>query len=469
MDTSSLYKRLLSYTQKGYLPMHMPGHKRKQPDFLQSLGANLDITEIPGFDNLHDPQGILKDSMDRAAKIFHASCSRYLVASTTAGILSGMYALYRPGSTIVMARNCHVSVYHGAELLRAKSKYVYPAFDRQKGIYTALNPDEVQKVLSQTENPSMLVLTSPTYEGIVSDLKSIVRIAHRFQVPVLIDAAHGAHFGFASGFPESPLCSGADIVVQSLHKTLPSLTGTAIAHISKQATIEKFDHALSIFQTSSPSYLLLASIDGCVHWLETDGERALNLWSDQLDKLREQTKELLFCKIYSSDDFPDAYDFDKGKLMIAAKNGCSCGKIIYETLRRQFMIEPETATDTFCLLMTSPMDSQSDYQRLFRALQKIDKQIMSMDLPVISHSEPIKSQPVLPIAEALGESNEMVPLRQSVNRICAEYVLLFPPDCPILVPGEKITESHINTILSASDNDSQLQKTSNSAEILVTR
>lgn len=469
MDTSSLYKRLLSYTQKGYLPMHMPGHKRKQPDFLQSLGANLDITEIPGFDNLHDPQGILKDSMDRAAKIFHASYSRYLVASTTAGILSGMYALYRPGSTIVMARNCHVSVYHGVELLRAKSKYVYPSFDRQKGIYTALSPDEVQKDLSQTENPSMLVLTSPTYEGIVSDLKSIVRIAHRFQVPVLIDAAHGAHFGFASGFPESPLCSGADIVVQSLHKTLPSLTGTAIAHVNKQATIEKFDHALSIFQTSSPSYLLLASIDGCVHWLETDGERALNLWSDQLDKLREQTKELLFCKIYSSDDFPDAYDFDKGKLMIAAKNGCSCGKIIYETLRRQFMIEPETATDTFCLLMTSPMDSQSDYQRLFRALQQIDKQIMNMDLPVISHSEPIESQPVLPIAEALGESSEMVPLRQSVNRICAEYVLLFPPDCPILVPGEKITESHINTILSASDNGSQLQKTSNSAEILVTR
>ena len=462
MKQKPLYQQLTEYEKKGYLPMHMPGHKRKGPDYLQALDSTLDITELPSFDHLYAPDGVLRDSMDDAARIFGSLACRYLAASTTAGILSGMYALYRPHATILMARNCHISVYHGAELLGAKTVYLSPEYDKKLGIYTALQPDEVERAFCEMPDISLVVLTSPTYEGVVSDVEEITRIAHKYSAAVLLDAAHGAHFGFCEGFPDNPLYGGADIVVESLHKTLPSLTGTAIAHINNQTCLKRFDHGLSMFQTSSPSYLLLASIDGCVHWLAENGKYSLYEWSRQLDSFRREAESFQFLKICSGSDFPESFSYDKGKLLLCAKNGSACGSWLYHSLRERFFIEPEMATSNSVLLMTSPMDADADYARLLDALLVLDAEGAHMEFPVWQVAAPINTSQCVSISEAMAMPKEEVPLTGALERICGEYVIVFPPDCPLLLPGERITQAHLQMLERYRKSGVSLQKSDSS-------
>ena len=425
------------------LPMHMPGHKRKETAYLRALSVLQDITEIPGFDQLHQARGILRQSMETAAKVFGAAYSRYLVNGSTGGILAGMYALYQPDTAILLARNCHMSAYHGAELLRAKVEYIQPQFDSKLGIFTAISPDAVRDAIQKSDTPSLLVLPSPTYEGIVSDLDAICDLAHRNHIAVLVDAAHGAHFGFHPAFPANPVASGADIVVESLHKTLPSLTGTAIAHIANQDICIRFDHAWELFETSSPSYLLLSSLDGCVHYLTDEGQAAIAQWAALLQWFRAEAKKLQHLVIYDQEDFPGAYAFDPSKLLLGTRKALGMGAALYERLRIDFHIEPEMHTLQTVLFMTSPMDTRNDYQRLLDAL-------FALDAALIYHLPPVDSIPLPPAAtvytawDAIHRKAEPCAIAKAQGRICGEYIYTYPPGCPICVPGERVTEQTID-------------------------
>ena len=227
----SLQKKLEEYYNKNYLPMHMPGHKRNVELLGEKLPYIIDITEIEGFDDLHNPEGIIKNIEEKAKKLYKSEKSFILVNGSTCGILSGIRACVNTGDKVLVARNCHKSVYNALEINGLNPIYIVPEIERD-GIDRNISISDVKKKLEENKDIKLIIITSPTYEGIISDIKQIVDIAHKYNVPVLVDEAHGAHLNFIDELKsKEALNVGADIVVQSLHKTLPALTGTALLHI----------------------------------------------------------------------------------------------------------------------------------------------------------------------------------------------------------------------------------------------
>ena len=273
MQEHSLYEQLNSYGHSDYVPFHMPGHKRQLRDtFLPAaLPWQIDITEIDGFDNLHHAEGILKESMDLAASYYGTVKTLYSINGSTAGILSAISAVTKPGDTILVARNSHKSVYHGVFLRNLRPLYVYPQIDRGSGLACGYSPVEIQEMLITHSEIKAVVITSPTYEGVISDIGSIADMVHEKGIPLIVDEAHGAHLTVSRNegeyFPLSAIGQGADLVIQSLHKTLPALTQTAVLHVCQTNLGKHTEYAkeaaryMGIYQTSSPSYVLMASID----------------------------------------------------------------------------------------------------------------------------------------------------------------------------------------------------------------
>ena len=264
-----LYDALIEYGKADYVPLHMPGHKRALMEFENPY--SFDITEIDGFDNLHYAEGIIKDAERFAATVCQSDETHFLVNGSSCGILSAIFSATKQGDELIMARNCHKAVYHAAEMRELKTHYIYPEM-LPEGILGGISVEMVEEAIEKYPEAKTLILNSPTYDGVISDIKAIVKAAHANGVTVIVDEAHGAHFLKESGFPNSAIRCGADVVIQSTHKTLPALTQTALIHINKdykyRAKVCKY---LTMFQTSSPSYVLMASIDSAMHWYMDEG------------------------------------------------------------------------------------------------------------------------------------------------------------------------------------------------------
>ena len=268
-----LYDKLTEYKKSDYYPYHMPGHKRNMNGRPFQEYYELDITEIDGFDNLHQAEGILREVEKRANQMYGADDTFLLVNGSTCGILSAISATAETGGKILIARNCHKSVYHGAYLRNLEVQYIYPKVSEQFGIALGTNPEDVEEKLKADNDISAVIITSPTYEGVVSDIEKIAKIVHKYHVPLIVDEAHGAHLGFSKDFPQNAVANGADIVIHSLHKTLPSPTQTALLHVSgKLIDREKLKRFLGIYQSSSPSYPLMAGMELCLDILEEEGK-----------------------------------------------------------------------------------------------------------------------------------------------------------------------------------------------------
>lgn len=422
------------------LPMHMPGHKRKaRAKYLKKLAADIDITEIHGADDLHDPRGIIKEAQERASALWGAENSHILVGGSTAGILAGIYSMLLPGDKAIIARNCHKSVYHAMEICGAVPIYVLPESDDKTGIFLSVDASEIDAALSANPDVKLVVITSPTYEGVVSDVCGIANVCHAHRVPLLVDEAHGAHFGICDKFPDDAVACGADIVVRSLHKTLPSLTQTAMAHVTGLASDEKFARALNIFETSSPSYLLMAAADGCVDFCENHRE-LFEKWSDAIDGFASKIKLKnlsLFCG-------EDAYGFDKSKIVVSTACAGISGFELARILREEHKIEVEMAGVRHIVAMTGVFDGKSDLSKLSRALEKIDKTLSAS----ASKARKISAVPqyVITAKEALAYPSCEVFSGEAEGCVCAEYVWAYPPGIPLIVPGEIVDESTLALI-----------------------
>ena len=273
MRGNSLYEKLKKYEASDFYGFHMPGHKRNTELMGQGLPYGIDITEIDGFDDLHHADGILLELEQRIAKLYGADRSRILINGSTAGIMSAILGGVDRGGKLLVARNCHKSVYHAMELGGLEPVYLYPEFDTTWEINGVIEPGQIKAALEADSEIQAVMLVSPTYDGVVSDIRTIAEIVHSYQIPLIVDEAHGAHFGFHSYFPENSNRCGADVVIHSLHKTLPAPTQTAVLHINGTiAKEEQIWHYLNMLQTSSPSYILMAGIDRCVGLLEREKE-----------------------------------------------------------------------------------------------------------------------------------------------------------------------------------------------------
>lgn len=471
-----LDEKLKQYAQSDMYPFHMPGHKRKPFSFDNPY--QMDITEIEGFDNLHHAQGILKDSMERAAKLYGAQRSFFLVNGSTCGILAAICAAAKKGDKILIARNCHKAVYHAAFLQELSVVYLYPE-SAEYGILGQITPEAVAEALERQLHPlgqnltgqrqtdlqvfkgqsriAAVVITSPTYDGIVSDIRGISKVVHSYGIPLIVDEAHGAHFGLYEGFPENAVQLGADAVILSLHKTLPAFTQTALLHLcSQRISAERIGKYLAIFESSSPSYILMAGIEKCLRFVTEEGEKAFREFHQRLKNFQDAVSDLQALKVLRQQDFDRkaAYDFDLSKLLIVTEIEGYSGKMLQEELREEFHLELEMAAGNYALAMTSVCDTDEGFNRLSEALHNIDKRLRALEHPPENQGKTVivpealyKGNPkIMEIHEADARPVRAADLREAAGAVSADYVSIYPPGIPVLVPGEQIAEERLKQI-----------------------
>lgn len=452
---NDLLTALTEYVNQDYYPFHMPGHKRNKKFCQIENPYQIDITEIDGFDNLHDAQGILKTAMETAAEIYHAEETHFLVNGSSSGILAAICACTKPGDKILIARNCHKSVYHALYLQNLEPVYLYPNI--KQGILSEVLLEDVKKAMYQYPEIRTAVIVSPSYEGVVSDIKEIAAFLHSRNCLLIVDEAHGAHFGFAEGFPETAVRLGADFVIQSVHKTLPSLTQTALLHIGKSSICNKnaeqiekngvneidrkrLYRYLSIFQTSSPSYLFMASIQKSLLIVKEHAEILFSELLKNIAYLRKKTEALKFIHILSLKNT----DPSKLNIFIDEKSGRN-GHWLYSILLKKYHLQMEMETLRYVLAMTSIADTKEGFVRLANALIEIDQGLSCQNKENYDNNYIMPKPPMAfcSISMALDSKKEMCFLDNAIGFVSAEYIYLYPPGIPLLVPGEVFTEEYI--------------------------
>lgn len=446
-NMEELYRKLKDYAMSDYYPFHMPGHKRQMGEMINPY--QIDITEITDFDDLHHAEGVLQAIEQKAAKLFGAEESKMLINGSTVGILSAIGASVSYGGKIAVARNCHKSVYHGILLNGLESYYIYPEYLEKYGICGGVTPKEVERVLKQQPGIQAVVITSPTYEGVVSDIEGIAKVVHDFGIPLIVDEAHGAHLYFNSHFPQGAVSKGADIVINSLHKTLPSFTQTALLHMQGNYIDKKrVRQYLAMYQTSSPSYILMAGISQCLSYMEKEGSAALEALYEKLQEFYEKIAKLSKLSIVTEKitAYNSVYDFDMSKIVISCKGTQMSGEELKGMLNRKYHLELEMSAVTYCLAMTTLADSKEGIQRLYQALTESDNVCNKCEDNNSSLYTQIRAKRVETIKRAQDGVMHRVSLEESLGKISGEFVYLYPPGVPILCPGEEISHQILNLI-----------------------
>ena len=443
----SLYDKLSEYAKLDCYPFHMPGHKRNENVSISPY--DIDITEIDGFDNLNHPEDIIREEMELAANTFKSKQSYFLVNGSTVGILSSIHAVLEKGDTLLMSRNSHKAVYNGVYLRELSSQYIYPEQISKISINGGICPQRIEAALKNDDSIKAVLVTSPTYEGIVSDIKEIADIVHRYNKILIVDEAHGAHFGFHSYFPKSAVECGADLVIQSLHKTLPTLTQTAILHVNGGLVdSKKIEKYLGIFQTSSPSYVLMASISKCVRELSVNKDLMFTSYINKLEGLRKKIEGLrnIGLLVESVKGECSIYDLDKSKLIIYDKKQQYSGRELYNILLEKYHLQMEMCVDEYLIAMTTINDTNEGFERLYFALKEIDDEI-KCGKEKKNHYVVMENKKEYTISEADMIPFKKVLLKDSVNQISGEYIYLYPPGIPLVVPGERISSCVLTYIM----------------------
>ncbi len=428
-------------------PFHMPGHKRQGDEM-----HRIDITEIDGFDNLHDPEDLILGEMQEAEEFYGTKRTFFSVNGSTCALLSAISAAIPKGGSLLCERGCHISVYHTAYLRDLKLRYVEECISvNEKGEPSFLNP---------AERVDGILLTSPSYEGVVKNIRAWADLAHEREIPLIVDEAHGAHFSMHPYFPRTAIKLGADLVVQSLHKTLPAMTQTALLHnVTGRVSNEKLMRFLDIYETSSPSYVLMASITSCLHQVMDGNQDLFERYVDALKRLRADLAKLKHLHLLGGEEsviqtdeefapYKQGQNIDPGKICIFTDRTTMTGVELYDRLRLVYHLQPEMKTPSYVILMTSPYDTAEGFQRLTEALFEIDGELETCPMAEMHEdAEMVSLPPVrMSISEAMEQPSESITLGEAAGHISSEYVIVYPPDSPLIVPGEVYTEEMIQRI-----------------------
>ena len=446
-----LYKKLESYGKSDYYPFHMPGHKRNKASSAGDFPFERDITEISGFDNLHHAEGILKEVQENAAQIYGTKKCFFSVNGSTAALLAAVSASVNKGGKILVARNCHKAVYHALYLRDLQPVYVYPHEDKRLGINGGISARSVERYLEENQDVQAVLLTSPTYDGVVSDIKEIAEVVHRHEIPLIVDEAHGAHFRFSEYFPVSAAELGADVVVQSFHKTLPSMTQTAVLHVcSDMVDVGKIKRFMGIYQTSSPSYILMASMDACMDKLQKDGKQMFREFTYNLEKARQRLSKCEKIKLIEASMLQGTgiYDYDRSKLLFSTVGTSINGHQLHEILRDRYHIEMEMDAEKYALGIAAVGDTEEGFDRICSAIEEIDAEteLVSAAEESQENTSHARMKQLMTISQAVDAQQRRYPLEESIGKVSAEFAYLYPPGIPIIVPGEQITGQFVRNV-----------------------
>lgn len=431
------------------ISFHMPGHKNgRLLERHMHMRLSRDITEIPGADNLHAPEEAIASLEGEIASFYGSEQAKILINGSTVGILSMILGSLNRGDKILINRNAHQSVYHAIVLGGLKVEYYYPKTFKSIAMVETFHLASLESLLASHPDIRACVLTYPTYEGICYPIEPLIRRLHEKGILVLVDAAHGAHLAL----DDSELCPlnlGADVVIQSLHKTLPAMTQTAILHFGKNnaLSLEQKNRILwhlKALQTSSPSYILMSSVDAMMDVIKSFGPqrtKAVKRYTRNFFKRVNGLKKMT-CHPFQNQEF--------SKLIVSIKEEAlseSCnGFILSKLLRENYGIQAEYALEEYVLLMSSMCSEEEDFKALSTALTEIDSlwetrdDVKRLKLKGFeSYYEP--KEPALSMEGAMQSENDILSYEAALGRICAEFVIPYPPGIPLLVPGEVITES----------------------------
>ncbi len=442
-----IYRELCNLAGSDMYPFHMPGHKRNEQSTPLKGAFRCDITEIDGFDNLHDESGIILEAEERASRLYGSDSTFFLINGSTSGVLSAVSAALPRGGKILAARGSHRSFYHAAYLRMLDIEYLpYREYGEYRipDVYTA---GDVEERLS--DDIQAVFITSPTYEGRSSDVRGIAEVCHKHGIPLIVDAAHGAHFGLSGELPENAVSQGADIVIHSLHKTLPAMTQTALLHVkSKIVDTQNVKRFLRIYQSSSPSYIMMASIDLCIEEMEKRGDEFAKNLVKYRDEIEQGIGKCSNIKVAGKRDIEDP-----SKVLIFARNGSMTGKQLYDILREEYALQLEMAGEKYALAIISGWDTQEGIDRLIKAICEIDAKAnteTSQNADDGKETSICKAdhipQKEMRLFEAWDADKEYVPLDEAQGRVAGDFINLYPPGIPLIVPGEVIDRDLIGRV-----------------------
>lgn len=428
------------------ISFHMPGHKKGAiykmlgyEDILENL-YKLDTTEIPGTDNLHSPEECIKESLKRASEVFKSDKTFYLVNGSTCGIEAAIMASANPKEKIILNRDCHQSAINSCIIGDIDPIYVNPSINKDSNTLSGVSFNDVKRVIDSNLDAKAVFLTYPTYFGDVFDLKSICSYAHEKGMTVIIDEAHGAHLGLSEKLPETALSQGADIVIQSTHKTLPSFTQSSMIHIKgNRIDINKLTNMLRITESSSPSYLLMASLDIAVDIYEKNGFDLMDKLLSNIDEFKSELYKLKNIKVDESKDYT--------KIFLNTKKLGITGHELENILRENYNIQVELSNYYGVLLIATIGNTEDEFLKLKNALFEIDKIYKKEDY-LKNVSYPVKlPKKILSPREAFYMDKKNVKIENSIGKISGEYIIPYPPGVSLVSPGEEITKEVIDYII----------------------
>lgn len=444
-----MFKYLVNYANNNKISFHMPGHKGSgiykmygYESFVQSI-MDCDITEITGADNLFQPEGIIKEVQDAYERLYEVKKSFLLVNGTTAGILASVMASVAPGKKLLMSRGCHKSVYNAVKLGSIEPVYVQPQQYRDEGIIGVINPEDVEKALKENSDIEAVILPSPNYYGICSDVEAISEIVHRYNKILIIDQAHGAHlkffhkFGVGQGIPKAAEDCGADIVINSIHKTLASYTQSAVLNVvSDRVDIYNLFEKLQMVQSTSPSYILMASLAINSELIEKHGEVLFGKWKKSLEWFYENASEIQGLHLIKGEEL------DPTKINIDLSAWGITGKEVEEFLMNKMHFE--LCTGDVLMAMTGIGNKQEHFLVLLDGLKRAIDEIGCEELGLRRGNG--FEVPPSGLQMPHGTEKEEIFLKDSEGRVCASNITPYPPGIPFSCEGEEITGEIVNSL-----------------------
>ncbi|ERI95537.1 Orn/Lys/Arg decarboxylase, major domain protein [Clostridiales bacterium oral taxon 876 str. F0540] len=438
MSKLPLVEGLLRYTNENNIPLTMPGHKGGRGFLSTDIGKDIysnilkmDITEVDGVDNLHHPEGIIREAQDLLSKFYKSKKSYFLVNGSTSGNLAMIFSTFSEGDKIIVERNCHRSVFNGIIMRKLKPVYIRNEINEKYNAPMSIDMEHFLSIIEENSDAKGIVITYPNYYGICPDLKFIINEAKKYDMKVLIDSAHGAHFGVNEALPESAVRLGADMVVMSCHKTLSSLTQTAYLHVGQGVDTEKVDFYVSAFMSTSPSYILMASMDYGRYYLEEYGKKDYEELIRRANIYRAKINKLKFFHILDSNDITN---MDLSRYVINLGSGLSGHKLL-EYLRSK-KIQGEMSDASNVVLIFSPFNKDKDFEELYKALSECDIELLK-EKQVREQKTYIPEIKLMPW-QVVDMEKKNISITEAVGKVCGKAVVPYPPGIPLINPGEVI-------------------------------
>ena len=461
-ERAPVYEALEKFGKMRVVPFDVPGHKRGRgnPELARLLGdkcVSMDVNSMKPLDNLCHPVSVIREAEKLAADAFGAANAFLMVGGTTSAVQSMILSSVKAGEKVILPRNMHRSVMGALVLCGAVPVYVNPDCDTRLGIPLGIRLEQLEETIARTPDAKAVLVNNPTYYGICSDMRGIVKLAHAHGMKVLADEAHGTHFYFGEGLPLSAMAAGADMAAVSMHKSGGSLTQSSLLLTGPAVNADYVRQIINLTQTTSASYLLVSSLDISRRNLALRGREAFAGVIELAEYAREEINDAGGWYAFGKElkNGGSVFDFDATKLSVHTLDVGLAGIEVYDILRDEYDIQIEFGDLGNILAYLSIGDRKRDVERLVSALAEI-RRLYAKDRAGMMDNEYIAPDVAVTPQFAFYSPKECLPIRDTAGRICTEFVMCYPPGIPILAPGERVTEEIIDYILYAKDKGCQL-------------